>query len=89
MNNIDYADNLDSVVRKHPFLAEIAVAVRVFLGQIADLATQFQASADANLGPLEEGLDKPLRLLKAQSSSGPPSRSQTPSRPIAPTAEPS
>ena len=65
MNNIDYADNLDSVVRKHPFLAEIAVAVRVFLGQLADSATRFQASADANLGPLEEGLGEPLRLLKA------------------------
>jgi hypothetical protein len=29
MNDIDQTDNLDSVVRKHPFLAGIAVAVRV------------------------------------------------------------
>jgi hypothetical protein len=65
MNDIDHADNLDSVARKHPFLAEIAVAVRVFLGRIADSVTEFNASANANLGPLEESLDEPLRKLKA------------------------
>ena len=35
------------------------------LGRIAASVNQFKASADANPGPLEEGLDEPLRHLKA------------------------
>jgi hypothetical protein len=45
---------IDSVVGKHPFVWDIAAAVRCFLAQISDWPTNFKVPAAANPGPLEQ-----------------------------------